>query len=60
MSWISKVLEKKILDEVGKQLNLEVSKEGKIDYKAHKQCQFCKAMIPEKEAICPKCNLCLE
>jgi len=55
-SWVSKIVEKKIMNEISKQLNLEISKDGKIQFKPFKQCQFCKAMISEKELFCPRCR----
>jgi len=61
MSWISNLVKKKLMDEVGKQLNLEISADGKqIDFKSSKQCKFCKETIPIEANICPKCNLVLE
>jgi len=50
------LFEKKILDEMSKQLNLEISKDGKISFKQVKQCKFCRAIISEKEIFCPKCR----
>ena len=60
--WFSEKLKKKVLDEVGKQLNLEISKDGKVDFKPLKpskplkQCQFCQAMIPKEDVVCPSCK----
>ena len=58
----SEKLKKKVLDEVGKQLNLEISKDGKVDFKSPKpskllkQCQFCLAKIPKEDVVCPSCK----
>jgi len=63
LSWVSGILKKKVLDEVGKQLNLEISKDGKIDFKPVKplkQCPFCKAMIPKEDIFCSKCSRALK
>jgi len=55
-SWISRLFEKKILDEMSKQLNLEISKDGKISFKQVRRCKFCRAIISKEEIFCPKCR----
>ncbi|WP_455278160.1 hypothetical protein [[Eubacterium] cellulosolvens] len=54
-SWISKFVEKKVMDQVGKQLNLEV-KNGTIDFKSTKKCKFCQTDMPLADVFCPICS----
>ncbi|MEM3381199.1 MAG: hypothetical protein QXI59_04275 [Candidatus Bathyarchaeia archaeon] len=59
-SWISKIIERKILDEVKKQLNIDVSKSEVDGAKNFRQCRFCQATIPEGCVFCPSCGRSLE
>jgi hypothetical protein len=54
-SWISKFVEKKVMNEVGKQLNLEV-KDGSIDFKSTKKCKFCQTDMALADVFCPICS----
>ena len=54
-SWITKFVEKKVMNEVGKQLNLEV-KNGNIDFKSTKKCKFCQTDMALADVFCPLCS----
>ncbi|MCX6660545.1 MAG: hypothetical protein NTX81_09300 [Candidatus Bathyarchaeota archaeon] len=60
MSWsgISKIVEKKIMDEVKKQLNLDVHKDGEAGLNSlnARGCRFCGAIMPIREIFCPACG----
>ena len=66
LSWISKRLQKKVIDEVSRQLNIDISPDGKVDFKPLqptkplKKCQFCQEIIPLEDVFCPKCNKALK
>lgn len=55
-SWITKAIENKIMGEVGKQLNLDISKDGSINIKSSSSCRFCGKGMPLGEVFCPQCN----
>jgi hypothetical protein len=60
MSWsgISKIVEKKIMDEVKKQLNPNVPKDGEAGLNSlnARGCRFCGAIMPIREIFCPACG----
>ena len=55
-SWITKAIEKKIMGEVGKQLNLDISKDGSINIKSSNSCRFCGTSMSLGEVFCPQCS----
>jgi hypothetical protein len=54
----SKAIEKKILYEMKKQLNLDVSKDAptSINSLNTRGCRFCGAIMPIQEIFCPRCE----
>jgi rRNA maturation endonuclease Nob1 len=59
-SWISKIIERKLLEEVKKQLNIDVSKVEAVDVKNLRQCRFCHSTISAGNVFCPSCGRSLE